>query len=428
MIKAARRIVEKLRLNGYEAFFAGGWVRDFLLRRKPKDIDIATCALPEDVLRLFPHSIAIGAKFGVIQVHSFGHVYEVATFRSDSTYLDGRHPSSISFSGPEQDALRRDFTINGLFYDPAAGRLIDFIHGKNDIQHRLIRTIGNPEERFSEDKLRLLRAIRFACNLDFTIVPETWEAIRNSSSTILQVSWERIRDELILIFTGAAPDKGLDLLHESGLLRHILPEVENTIGITNAEESSSTDIFTHTRRTLSFLRKPPAILAFGTLLHDAGKFTPFPAGRENRANPVEEICRRLKMSNEEIEQVADLVTSHPRFYEVAEMRESALIRLLRKPAIDGHMELFRADCLSTGKRLELYQYCLEKIRAIRKRPVDPPLVNGDDLIAMGYTPGPVFKEIIQTVEDLQLEEKLRTREEALIYIKNVFPVEGETRS
>ncbi len=202
MRKAAQRIVEKLRLHGHEAFFAGGWVRDFLLRRKPKDIDIATGALPDEVRKLFPHSRPVGAQFGVIQVHLYGHIYEVATFRSDRDYLDGRHPSSVEFSGPEQDAQRRDFTINGLFYDPVADRLIDYVHGRNDIQNRLIRTIGDPHARFAEDKLRMLRAIRFACSLDFRIAPKTWSAIQSFAADILQVSWERIRDELIQILTG----------------------------------------------------------------------------------------------------------------------------------------------------------------------------------------------------------------------------------
>ena len=212
MRKAARRIVEKLRLQGYDAVFAGGCVRDFLLHRKPKDIDIATSARPDEILRLFPNSRALGAQFGVIQVLMYGHGYEVATFRSDCEYLDGRHPSSIVFSGLEQDALRRDFTINGLFYDPIGDRFIDYVEGRSDIREKRIRTIGDPSERFAEDKLRMLRAIRFSCNLGFSIVAETWDAVRRFSPDILQVSWERIRDELIELFTGPAPDSGLDLL------------------------------------------------------------------------------------------------------------------------------------------------------------------------------------------------------------------------
>lgn len=271
MRRAARRILEKLRLHGHEAFFAGGWVRDFLLRRRPKDIDIATSAMPDEVRRLFPKSRSIGAQFGVIQVPLYGHIYEVATFRSDNAYLDGRHPSSVTFSGPEQDALRRDFTINGLFYDPIADRLIDYVHGRIDIQSKLIRAIGNPDERFTEDKLRMLRAIRFACNLGFTIVPETWDAIRQLASGILQVSWERIRDELAGILTGPDPASGMHLLLDSGLLAHVLPEVAAMRGIPpQAGEHGRTDLFTRTADSLALLRKPALTLAFGTLLRDAG--------------------------------------------------------------------------------------------------------------------------------------------------------------
>jgi len=283
MQKAARRIVERLRVHEHEAFFAGGWVRDFLLRRKPKDIDIATSAPPEEVVRLFPNSTAIGAQFGVIQVHMYGRAYEVATFRSDNAYLNGRHPSSVTFSGPEQDAHRRDFTINGLFYDPAAERLIDYVHGRKDIKNRLIRTIGNPAMRFAEDKLRMLRAIRLACSLDFKIAPGTWEAIQKLAPEILQVSAERIRDELLKLLIGPTPDIGLDLLHESGLLTHVLPEVEAMRGIPQFPESASKgDVFANTKTALAMIRKPSTVLALGTLLHNIGMPPPGPVVSSSR--------------------------------------------------------------------------------------------------------------------------------------------------
>jgi poly(A) polymerase len=433
MQRAARRIVKKLRLHGHEAFFAGGWVRDFLLRRKPKDIDIATSALPQEVLRLFAHSNAIGAKFGVIQVRMYGHAYEVATFRSDSIYSDGRHPSSVTYSGPEQDALRRDFTINGLFYDPVAERLIDYVHGRADIQNRLIRSIGNPVERFAEDKLRMLRAVRLACGLGFQIVPETWNAIQNLASEILQVSWERIRDELFKLLTGPAPDRGLDLLHESGLLSHILPEVDALCEIPeSAEFPSGPKIFARVRARVASLRKPSAVLALAALINDleqspvAGKSEQI--GGEEQRNVIkekgEEICRRLRMSNEEVVQVIDLVASYDKFFEIKEMKESTLKKFLRKPNFPDHLELHRVICLSFRKDLDIYKFCVQKIQEYGHELTLPLLLKGEDLIEMGYKPGPMFKEILQTVEDLQLEGTLRTREEALEHVKRLFPLKN----
>jgi poly(A) polymerase len=429
MRRAAQRIVEKLRLHGHEAFFAGGWVRDFLLRRKPKDIDLATSALPDQVLQLFPNATAIGAEFGVVQVRMYGHTYEIATFRSDSAYLDGRHPSSVSFSGPKQDALRRDFTINGLFYDPIAGRLIDYVHGRSDIRRKLIRTIGNPGDRFAEDKLRMLRAIRIAGCLGFTIVPECWEAIRKLASEILQVSWERIREELSRILTGPDPAAGLDLLHSSGLLRHILPEVEAMVGIPNTAVTSHEDVFAHTRDAVALLRKPSAVLAYATLLHDAGKPPSYSVDEAAcfkghagvGARISEQVCRRLKMSNRETDQVIDLVRAHLEMRQVSEMRLSEIRRFLRKPNFADHLELYRVNCLSSRLDLGLHKVWIQKFDQFRHESAMSPLLTGDDLVALGYQPGPAFKEILQTVEDLQLDGALRTREQALDHVRRHFP-------
>jgi poly(A) polymerase len=433
MRRAAQRIVEKLRLHGHEAFFAGGWVRDHLLRRRPKDIDIATSALPDQVLQLFPNATSIGAQFGVVQVRIYGHAYEIVTFRSDNAYVDGRHPTSISFSGPKQDALRRDFTINGLFYDPIAGRLIDHVHGRNDIQRKLIRTIGNPGDRFAEDKLRMLRAIRLACCLGFTIVPESWDAIRKLAPEILQVSWERIRDELSKLLTGPDPATGLDLLRDSGLMKHILPEVDVMFGIPNSAVSSEVDVFTHTRTAVALLRKPSSVLAFATLLHDAGKPLSYSAeedkcfqGHASLGSKIsEQVCRRLKMSNHEADQVADLVLAHLELRQVNEMRLSAIRRFLRKPNFADHLELYRVNCLSTRRDLKLYRQWLQKLDQYRHESVPAPLLTGDDLIELGYQPGPVFKEILHAVEDLQLDGAFRTREEALEHIRIHFPPAGK---
>jgi poly(A) polymerase len=437
MIRAAKRIVGKLRLNGHEAVFAGGWVRDFLLNRKPKDIDIATSALPEEVLRLFPRSKPIGAKFGVIRVLMYGRAYEVATFRKDSAYLDGRHPSAVAFCRAKEDALRRDFTINGLFYDPFADRLIDYVHGRRDLRNRQIRTIGHPHLRFAEDKLRMLRAIRLSCSLDFKIAPKTWVAIREQAPDILEISRERIRDELIRIFTGPRPGSGLDLLDQSGLLAAILPEVSAMRGVPQSPESlRGIDVYAHTRTALEMLRKPSAVLAFGTLLHDAGKPLTSSATQVKRfdgharigSKISSDLCRRLRMSNEEINRIADLVRTHMDFTNPCEMKKSALMRLLSKPDIADHLELYRVNCLSNRKGLQGYRNYLQMLEEYRNKPEAPPLIKGDDLIKMGYSPGPIYSRILRTVSDLQIEGALRTRKDAIQFIRKTFPVSGRTRS
>ena len=431
MRRAAQRIVEKLRLHGHEAFFAGGWVRDFLMRRKPTDIDIATSARPDEVLKLFPNALTVGAQFGVVSVRMYGRSYEVATFRKEGPYLDGRHPSHVAFAGPRQDALRRDFTVNGLFYDPVAARVIDYVRGKRDLQRRLLRAIGKPGERFEEDKLRMLRAVRFACSLGFEIHSDTWEAIRASAASILQVSWERIRDEVLKILTGPAPARGLDLLHESGLLTHILPEVEAMRGVEQPPEfHPEGDVFVHTRMALGLLRRPTPVLALGTLLHDVGKPPTFAVKERIRfdghvevgARMAEEICRRLRVSNDETAAVVDLVENHLRFMHVHEMRQSTLKRFLRKPNFADHLELHRVDCLSSHGSLETYRFCKAKLEELRNETLSPPrLLTGDDLIDLGYAPGPLFREILDAVEDKQLEHAVSTREEAIEFVLANFP-------
>ena len=430
MKAAACRIVEKFRLHGYAAFFAGGWVRDYLLDRKPKDIDIATSAHPDEVVRLFPKSRPVGAQFGVIQVFLYGRTYEVATFRSDQEYQDGRHPSSVTFSGPEQDALRRDFTINGLFFDPANNSIVDYVGGQRDLEARLIRTIGDPGQRFSEDKLRMLRAIRFSCTLGFLIVPETWSAIRQLAPAILQVSWERIRDELRGIFTGPAPGQGLDLLYRSGMLKHILPEVESLQGVPRRLQSEpDQDLLTHAGHTLSVLRKPSLVLAFGALLHDVGKPQAIASGNPDMLKRhaelgeqiTEKICRRLRMSTDETDRIVNLVAMHSLFGKVRQLRDSDFQRLLRRPDIKDHLELHRADRVSGRKDLSTYKYCIEKLRQFHGQPFPAALLNGEDLISMGYSPGPTFKEILRRIEDMQLEGTIRSREEAIAHVRKAFP-------
>jgi poly(A) polymerase len=431
MQKAAQRIVEKLRMNRHEAFFAGGWVRDFLLGRKPKDVDIVTSASPEVVQGLFPGSAAVGAAFGVVLVRSYGRTFEVATFRSEGAYLDGRHPSSVSFAGPREDALRRDFTINGLFYDPITKRVIDYVHGCADLKKRIVRTIGAPEARFAEDKLRMLRAVRMACTLDFSVWPETLTAIRRHAGEVLEVSWERIRDELLGILVSPGPGRGLELLRQTGLLRQILPEVDAMYGVPQPLEfHPEGDVFTHTRRALELLRRRSPTLALGTLLHDVGKPPTYTIGDrirfdghvETGVRLSEQICKRLRLSNEDTFQVVDLVENHLRFMHVAEMRRSTLRRFLAKPNFADHLELHRVDCLSSHRNLDGYWFCKRELERMRAElPLPPKLINGQDLIDLGYRPGPLFAEILRAVEDHQLDGALKTREDALAFVRTHYP-------
>jgi poly(A) polymerase len=437
MIKAARRVVEKLQEHGHKTYFAGGWVRDYLLRRKNSDIDIATSARPEEVSALFPRSRAIGAHFGVMQVRSFRRSFEVATFRTDCPYIDGRHPTSVVYSNDRSDALRRDFTINGLFYDPLRDEIFDYVNGRRDLDHRVIRTIGDPRHRFGEDKLRLLRAVRFACTLGFRIDTETWEAMIRLAPGILQVSWERIRDEVVKILMGPDPGSGLRLLHESRLLVHILPEVEAMVGVEQPPEyHPEGDVFVHTAMAMGFLRQPGAVLAVGTLLHDVGKPATFERAASIRFHGhvevgmtlADAICRRLRMSNDEREGVVELIRHHMRFMHVREMKRSTLARFLRLPHFADHLEMHRADCKASHGNLDSYTFCRRNWRQLQAEPARlPPLITGDDLIAMGYAPGPAFKTMIRSVEDLQLEGTIQSAEEAREHLIKAFPLPPGSR-
>lgn len=434
MRRAAQKIVEKLRAHGHEAFFAGGWVRDHLLSRKPKDIDIATSALPEEVVGLFSHSLPLGAQFGVVQVRMYGRAYDVATFRSEGPYLDGRHPSRVIFSGPRQDALRRDFTVNGLFYDPAADRVIDYVHGRADIRKCVLRTIGKPQERFREDKLRMLRAIRFACSLDFQIAADTWEAVEQLAPAILEVSWERIRDEVLKIISGPAPGRGLELLHQCRLLAHILPEVEATVGVEQPPEfHPEGDVYTHTKNTLERLRKPTPVLALAALLHDVGKPVTFSVRErirfdghvEEGARIADDVCRRLRMSNDDTARITSLIRNHLRFMEVHHMRPGTLKRFVGQPDFEDHLELHRADCLGSHGNLDSYRFAQEHYERYRNEAPPPAkLISGDDLIGIGYRQGPVFRRILETVEDWRAENPALTREEILKQLLLEFPLES----
>jgi poly(A) polymerase len=434
MESVARKIVHRLREAGHQALFAGGCVRDSLMGKTPHDFDIATSAQPEQVQALFPRTIAVGAQFGVILVVEEDRDYQVATFRSDGTYLDGRHPRSVSFTTPEGDARRRDFTVNGLFYDPIEGKVLDFVGGREDLETRTLRAIGNPAERFAEDRLRLLRAVRLASVLDFTIEPDTWNALCAAVETIHEVSAERIRDELVKIFASPQRLRGFDLLDASGLMEEILPEIEPLRGCEQPPDfHPEGDVFVHTRLMLALLPKDASVLlVLATLFHDLGKPPTMERDQTGRirfsghesvsAKMTEKIMRRLRFSNEEIEATTAMVQNHMVFKDVQNMRVSRLKRFLARPTFDDELELHRVDCLASHGNLDNYEFLKRRSEDLANEPLIPqPLVTGHDLIALGWKPGPKFKAVLDAVQVRQLEGILRTREEAITWVEKEFP-------
>lgn len=440
---AAERIVERLRSAGYEAYFAGGCVRDLLLGVPAKDFDVATSAHPDAVLALFPKTFAVGAHFGVVlvcqEIDGAEIVTEVATFRSDGVYLDGRHPAEVRFStSVREDVLRRDFTINGMMLDPVLQRqtcsltssVLDYVGGQSDLREGIIRAIGEPHRRFEEDKLRMLRAVRFAARFGYAIEPETERAIRQLASGIAQVSRERVRDELTRMLTEGRARRAFELLDRTGLLRQVLPEIDKLHGVEQPPEyHPEGDVWIH---TLMLLEKLPAgaspTLAWGALLHDVGKpatFSHNPPDRIRFNGHVEvgvciahEILRRLRFSNEDCTQILALIENHMRFGDVEKMKDSTLKRFFRLPKFDEHLALHRLDCLSSHGDLGLYNFARRKREELPEEEVRPKLlVNGRDLIAAGYQPGPRFKELLALAEDAQLEGRIRTKEEGLGLIR-----------
>ncbi len=433
MEKTAREIAAHLRESGHLAYFAGGCVRDIVRRETPKDFDIATDAKPENVQKLFPRTYAVGAHFGVILVVENGFQFEVATFRSDEAYIDGRHPSAVHFSSPEEDAKRRDFTINGMFYDPVAEEVIDFVGGCADIAARLLRAIGDPARRFAEDRLRMLRAVRLATILDYKIDKQTWDALLANAGSINKISAERIRDELIRIFLSPNRARGWDLLDSSGLMRAVLPEIDEMKGCKQPEQfHPEGDVFEHTRLMLRFLLEKVSVpLVFSVLLHDVAKPRTATVDETGRirfsghdrmgAEMTEKIMRRLRFSGAEIDATVEMVRQHMVFKDVPKMREAKLKRFIARPTFDDELELHRVDCEGSHRMLDNYEFLLRKREEFASEPIiPPPLVRGDDLIALGLKPGPRFGEILEAVETRQLEGNLRTREEALEWVQREY--------
>jgi poly(A) polymerase len=436
----ARQVIARLRSAGHQAYLVGGCVRDLLRGTDPKDFDISTDARPDRIMDLFPKSGLVGAHFGVVLVRDAFAQVEVATFRSDHEYEDGRRPTAVHFeTDPKADVLRRDFTINGLMMDvgqalsPANFTVLDYVGGRADLEARLVRAIGDPDARFREDHLRLLRAVRFAARLGFTIEPATFEAIRRHAALVARVSAERVRDELVRILTEGGAAYGLDLLDQSGLLAILLPEVAAMHGVEQPPEfHPEGDVWTHTRLLLEKLDRATPTLALGALLHDVGKPPVFRVAErirfdghvEKGVEMVRGILTRLRFSRDDAEQVESLVAHHMHFKDVGRMKESTLKRLMRLPRFDEHLELHRLDCLASRGHLETYDLVKRKWEQMTADELKPaPLITGADLIAAGYRPGPRFGKILSAVEDAQLESRLRTPAEALEWVLAQWPLE-----
>jgi tRNA nucleotidyltransferase (CCA-adding enzyme) len=427
----ARAIVMRLRAAGHQAYLVGGCVRDLLLGRKPKDFDVATDARPERVAELFERSEQVGAHFGVVLVRENTSQVEVATFRSDARYSDGRRPDEVRFEhDPRADVLRRDFTINALLLDPATSQVLDYAGGQEDLRRGVIRAIGDPAERFREDHLRLMRAVRFAARLGFEIEPVTMAALQRLHGLIATVSAERVRDELVRILTEGGARRGFELLDESGLLGDILPEVAAMKGVEQPPEfHPEGDVWTHTLLLLENLRNPTATLAMGALLHDVGKPATFRvAGRIRFDGHVEEgvrlahgILTRLRFSSQQTGQIEALIAQHMRFKDAPKMRESTLKRFLRMDNFAEHLELHRLDCLSSNGNLETYWMARSRLEELGEQALKPkPLLGGRDLIEAGYRPGPRFGEMLAAVEDAQLESRVHSKQEALALVRSAF--------
>jgi poly(A) polymerase len=437
--QAALDMIRRLRQEGFEAYLVGGCVRDLVMGREPKDFDVSTSATPDQVVKLFPESLTVGAQFGVVMVPRDPGNVEVATFRSDGLYADGRHPTAVRYSKTAQeDVQRRDFTINGLLYDPEKKRVLDYVEGQADIRARRLRTIGDPALRFSEDRLRMLRAVRFAARFHFTLDPASLDAIQNLAPDLSGVSAERIRDEIVKILTEGQARRGFELLDETGLLKEVLPEIKALQGVQQPPEfHPEGDVWVHTLMMLEGLSTPVNVesvtptLALGVLLHDVGKPPTFVIRERIRfdnhvevgAKMAEEICGRLRLSTHDTERVVELVRHHLRFKDFPKMKRSTQLRFIRMEGFREHLELHRLDCLSSHRNLENYEMARRMLEETPPEEVKPaPLLRGDDLIARGYKPSPLFKTILAAVEDAQLEGKIQTRDDALRMVEEQFPM------
>lgn len=441
--RLAKGVVGQLSNAGFKAFLVGGCVRDIAMDLCPGEYDIATSATPQDVMKIFPNTVPVGVSFGVVLVIEGHYRFEVASFRKEEKYTDGRHPDRVVYSADEkEDVMRRDFTINGMLFDPFEEKVIDLIGGIDDIKRGIIRTIGKPDDRFNEDKLRMLRAIRFGAGLDFEIEENTFLSIKALAPLISQVSKERIRDEIVKIITQNHPGKGLRLLRESHLMSCILPEVEKMDGVPQPPEfHPEGDVLTHTCIMLDKLYEITGgsnspELAMGALLHDIGKPDTFTVTDRIRFNGhdrigariAKNICRDLKFSNKQIEIITSLVREHLRFKDVFNMREATIKRFLGMPNFEDHLKLHLADCLASHGSTEAYDFIVEKMQDYKEEELKPkPLLNGYDLLDMGYPRGPLYSRILDCLEEAQLEGTVTNKENAKSFIMKQFPLEEFAR-
>lgn len=427
----AVEIVRTLTSHGHQALFAGGCVRDHLLGTTPADFDIATSATPDQVMSIFKNVIPVGKQFGVVIVVLGSCHFEVATFREEGGYQDGRRPDTVTFSNAKNDALRRDFSVNGMFFDPLTGQVLDFVGGQKDLEAKVIKTIGSPEQRFEEDYLRMIRAVRFTARLGFKMQSDTFDEITRKSSLIKQVSVERIYDELTKMMVGPNPDIALELLYSTGLLPHILPEVQAMYGVEQPPEfHPEGDVFEHTKMMLGMLEQPNDVLAFSVLFHDVGKPPTFYRasdrirfnGHELKgAHITEGICRRLKFPNEKRKKIVHCVGNHMRFMHVQQMRLAKLKRLMAADTFEEELELHRLDCLASHGMIDNWEFLKEKQEEFGHEQIKPePLLNGKDLIRLGFKPGPIFAKILTALETRQLENEITTKDQATEFVKNSF--------
>jgi poly(A) polymerase len=429
----ANLIVEILRKSGYTAYFAGGFVRDVILDIAEKgDIDIATNAKPQTIAALFPNTIDVGEQFGVMVVIIKGQTFEVATFRSDIGIHDGRHPATVVFTDAKTDALRRDFTINGMFYDPQTSEIIDYVNGIRDCKAGIIRAIGDPQLRLREDYLRMLRAIRFSARFNFSIEPDTWSAIIENAPHINEISPERIYTEINRMLCGTHPDRAIKLLFDSGILNVVLPEVAALSGVEQPPEfHPEGDVFTHTVKALHLLKNnPSSVLAWSVLLHDIGKPPTLTHSRDRirfnnhdriGAEMAVTVLKRLRASNAVIDGVKACIENHMNFMNVTRMRLSTLKKFLIRPTLNDELELHRVDCLASHGDVSNCSFLEEQLQKLPVEQIKPvPLLTGKDLLALGFKPGPKFGEILSVVYDMQLEEHIKDKTEAISFVRTEY--------
>jgi poly(A) polymerase len=437
--EVAVSIVERLQQAGFTAFWVGGCVRDFFLGREPGDYDVVTSALPGQIERLFPHTVAVGRKFGVVVVIEDGRQVQVATFRAEGDYRDGRHPETVAFGDAAADARRRDFTVNGLFYDPVAGKLYDWVEGEKDLRAKTIRTIGPPAERFGEDHLRLLRAVRLAAQLGFEIEPETFAALKTHAARIKSISAERIRDELDRLFRPPHAARGLALLRDSGLLEQVLPEIAATVECAQSPDfHPEGTVYEHLRLMLGQLpAEAHPSLPWAVLLHDVAK--PLTASTDPATGSIhfyghekvgaelaERILERLRFPRKQIEEVAAAVRCHMQFKDVPQMRKSTLRSLLMRPTFPLELELHRLDCLGSHGRLDIFDFLVEQAKALENQPeIRPPLLKGDDLMHLGVKPGPALGALLAEIREKQLQDELKTADEARRWVQQKLQAHGD---